>query len=324
MLPPYGHARIISYAVQGDYLMKELLLSLVFILALLPLAKAQSAGAAKLEGQVVCCADCWAKADRKTTPYGTRADLEAAKECVGNGDPTLLAVANNEGDFTFYQLELGKYKRMGKNWLDYIGKRIEVTGTTGKKKDTPYIKVDSLSVLAEPIAATEKEANVIGTQAELALKDLFGIEQRLSAYRGRIVVLNFWATYCVPCKKEMPDLAAVQNQYAALGAQVIGAAADTADDKQKVMQFIKDTKLNFPVWLGASAEDMARFGLGSALPGTVIIGRDGKIVATFKGIIKLSDLKKQLDQLLAAAEKESKGQTAVANNKPSKASSVPS
>src|SRR5215212_11050003 len=101
--------------------MKKLLLAVVFIFAALTAAMAQSAGAVKLEGQVVCCADCWAKADRKTTPYGTRADLEKARECVGNGDPSLLAVANNEGGFTLYQLELGKYKRSGKNWLEYIG-----------------------------------------------------------------------------------------------------------------------------------------------------------------------------------------------------------
>lgn len=302
----------------------KLLLSLVLTLSFFSVAIAQSSGPIKLEGQVVCCEDCWAKADRKTTPYGTRADLEKARECVGNGDPSLLAVANNEGGFTLYELQLGKYKRPGKNWLEYIGKRIEVTGAAGKKKERPFFKVDTLNVLAEPIAATEPVVNAVDSEVELALKDLFGVEQRLSAFRGRIVVLNFWATYCVPCKKEMPDLAAVQNQYAALGVQVIGAAADTAEDKQKVLQFIKDAKLNFPVWLGASAEDMQRFGLSSALPGTVIIGRDGKVVITFKGIIKLADLKKHLDGLLAAAEKESTGQLAAVKEKPSKASSVPS
>ncbi|HKP84464.1 MAG TPA: TlpA disulfide reductase family protein [Blastocatellia bacterium] len=304
--------------------MKKLLLSILFILAALPLGLAQSGGAIKLEGQVVCCAECWARADRKATPYGTRADLEKARECVGNGDPTLLAVANGEGGFTLYQLETGKYKRPGKNWLEYVGKRVEVAGTAGKKKDTPYIKVDSLTVLAPAIAESEPEVNAIGAEAELVLKDLSGIEQKLSAYRGRIVVLNFWATYCVPCRKEMPDLAAIQNQYAALGVQVIGAAADTADDKQKVMQFIKGAKLNFPVWLGASAEDMAKFGLGSALPGTAIIGRDGKIASAYKGVIKLADVKKQIETLLAAAEKESKGQIAATTEKPSKRSSVPS
>jgi thiol-disulfide isomerase/thioredoxin len=305
--------------------MKRILLSLMLIVAAFSAAVAQNAnaGAVKLEGQVVCCEDCWAEADRKTTPYGTREDLDKAVQCVASGDPTLLAVANSEGGFTLYQLELGKFKRPGKNWLEYIGKRIEVTGSTGKKKDKPYIKVDTLTVLAPAIAESEPEVNVIGTEAELALKDLFGAEQRLSAYRGRIVVLNFWATYCVPCRKEMPDLAAVQNQYAALGVQVIGAAADTVEEKQKVMQFIKETKLNFPVWLGASADDMRRFGLGSALPGTVVIGRDGKIVASYRGIIKLADLKKQIDTMLAAAEKQAKGQIA-ASGKPSKSSSVPS
>lgn len=305
--------------------MKQLSMSISLVFVVLSVAMAQNvnAGAVKLEGQVVCCKDCWAKADRKTTPYGTRDDLDKAVECVGNGDPTLLAVANSEGEFIFYELQLGKYKRPGKNWLEYIGKRIEVLGATSKKKERLFVKVDSLTVLAEPIAATEPEVNVIGTEVELTLKDLSGVEQRLSAYRGRVVVLNFWATYCVPCLKEMPDLAAIQNHYAALGVQVIGAAADTADDKQKVMQFIKDSKLNFPVWLGASAENMQQFGLGSALPGTVVIGRDGKIVAKFRGIIKPADLKKQLDTLLSAVEKKSHQQVAVAG-KTSKASSVPS
>jgi hypothetical protein len=156
--------------------MKKLLLSIVFILAALPVAMAQSTGTAKLKGQVVCCVDCWAKADRKITPYGTRLDLKKAKECVGNGAPTLLTVANDKGNFTFYQLELGKYNRPGKNWLDYRRKRIEVTGATGKKKDTSYIKGDTLPGLVEPTAATEKEVNIIGMEAELALNDLFGVE----------------------------------------------------------------------------------------------------------------------------------------------------
>lgn len=307
--------------------MKQLLTAAILLLLIsVSAANAQGSrpGPVKLEGQVVCCRDCWAKADRKTTPYGTRDDLDKAVECVGNDDPTLLAVANSQGEVTFYELQLGKYKRPGKNWLEYIGKLISVQGVTGKKKDSLFIKVDSLTVLGEPIAVTQPEVNVIGTEVDLTLKDLSGIEQQLSAYRGRVVVLNFWATYCVPCLKEMPDLAAIQNHYAALGVQVIGAAADTAADKQKVLQFIKSSKVNFPVWLGASAEDMQRFGLGSALPGTVVIGRDGKIAAKFRGIIKPAELKKQLDSLLAAAEKESNQQVAATTTKPNKSSSVPS
>lgn len=306
--------------------MKRLFISMMILLAAAAGATAQDAagGAVTLEGQVVCCEDCWARADRKTTPYGTAADLEKAKECVANGDPTLLAVTDKEGATIFYQLEAGKFKRPGKNWLEYVGKHVEVTGPARSKKDARLVKVDALKILPSPSVAAEPEINVVGLEAELTLKDLSGVEQRLSGHRGRIVVLNFWATYCVPCRKEMPDLAAIQNEYAALGVQVIGASADPFEDRAKVMRFVKETKLNFPVWLGASASDMQKFGLGSALPGTVIIGRDGKIVSTLRGIIKQADLKKRLETLLAATEAQAKGQLASANAKSGKAASVPS
>jgi thiol-disulfide isomerase/thioredoxin len=306
--------------------MKRSAFILILLLAGVVATPAQTtpAGAATLQGHVVCCADCWAEADRKTVPYGTEEDIEKAAQCIANGDPTLLAVENKEGGWTLYQLEQGKFKRPGKNWLDFVGKQVEVSGSTRTKKDQHFIKVDSLTVLKDrPASDATPAATVVGTEVELTLKDLFGAEQRLSAFKGRIVVLNFWATYCVPCRKEMPDLARVQNEYAALGIQVIGAAADPLTDQAKVRQFIKDTKVNFPVWLGASADDMRRFGLGSALPGTVIIGRDGKVVAQIKGIVKEADLKKHLDTLVARDESRAKGQIAK-EGKASKSSSVPS
>jgi len=307
--------------------MKRIFLALILIFALSPLALAQDKNASvKLEGQIVCCEDCWAKADRKTTAYGTLADIEAAKQCIANGDPSLLAVMDDKGSTTMYQLAQGKYKREGKDWHSYIGKRVAVTGATGKKKDKNFIKVDELMILAPAVAEQEQasSANIIGAEVPLVLKDLFGVEQNLNSYRGRIVVLNFWATYCLPCRKEMPDLAAIQNDYAALGVQVIGAASDTIEDRAKVLQFIKETKLNFPVWIGASAADMLRFGLGSALPGTVILGRDGKVVAQYRGVINQAELKKRLDVLLAAATAQAKEQIAAAKGKSKDVSSVPS
>lgn len=303
------------------------LLTIVLSLSFLFLTAAQVAAqsATTLEGQIVCCADCWMEADRKTVPYGTAEDLAKAAQCVANGDPTLLAVADTQGGWTFYQLENGKFKRQGKNWLGYVGKHVSITGATRSKGNQRLIKVDTLAVLKTPPAGeSQPAANVIGSEVELALKDLYGVEQRLSSFRGRIVILNFWATYCAPCKKEMPDLAAIQNQYAALGVQVIGAAADTASDQPKVLQFIKETRVNFPVWLGATADDMNRFGLGTALPATVIIGRDGKIVFQIRGIVKQADLKKQIDALLAKDASAAKEKIASARTKSGKAANVPS
>lgn len=298
---------------------------LVFLFLLAPfvsLVNAQTSN--QLEGQIVCCEDCWARADRKTVPYGTPADLAKASECVGNGDPTLLAVMDKAGKTVFYQLEEGKYKKPGKNWLELVGSRVAITGATRARKDKHFVRVDELKVLATP-QQIAPGPNVVGQEAELVLKDLFGSEQKLSAYRGRIVVLNFWATWCRPCVKEMPDLAAIQNQYAALGVQVIGASADTLAEQKAVRDFVTKVKVNFPVWLGAGTEDMARFSLGPALPGTAIIGRDGKIVAVYQGVIKEADLKKQLDTLIAQAQREAKEQIAQARRaqKPD-TSSVPS
>ena len=307
--------------------MKNYLFLLILSLVMLASAPGQNArgAAVRLEGQIVCCEDCWAKADRKTVAYGTLADIEAAKVCIANGDPSLLAVLDAKGETTMYQLAPGKYKREGKDWHSYVGKRVAVTGVVSKKGDEQAIRVDELTVLAPAVAEQElaSATKIVGAEVPLALKDLFGAEQGLSSYRGRIVILNFWATYCVPCRTEMPDLAAIQNEYAALGVQVIGAAADTAEDRDKILKFVKETKVNFPVWVGATAADMLRFGLGSALPGTVIIGRDGKVVAQLRGVVNQKDLRKHLQTMIAADTKQAKGQIAAAAKKPP-SSSVPS
>lgn len=284
-------------------------------------------GAVRLEGQVVCCADCWAEADRAKVEYGTAEDLLKAQSCVAGGDPTLIAVREGER-YTLYQLEQGKFRLPGKNWLEFVGKRIAVTGAVSKKKQANIVRVDALDVLA-PSLAEKEAANVVGQEIGLTLKDPFGTEQSLSALKGRIVVLNFWATYCVPCRTEMPDLAAIQNEYAALGVQVVGASADEAGERAKVLQFIKETKINFPVWMGATTADMTRFGLGAALPGTIIIDRDGRIARVISGVVNAADLRKQIDGMLAASEATAskaakREQTASAKARTNEASSVPS
>ena len=305
----------------------RLFISLIicFVFALTVVAQKS---AVTLEGQVVCCEECWAEADRTKVEFGTAEDLLKSKSCVEGGDPTLLAV--REGDrFTLYQLEQGKFRLPGKHWLEFVGKRVAVTGSVQTKKETRIFRVDELKVLA-PSLAERESAKVLGTEVDLKLKDLSGIEQNLGSMKGRIVVLNFWATYCIPCRKEMPDLAAIQNEYAALGVQVIGASTDEAADRAKVLQFIKDTKINFPIWMGASSSDMLKFGLGTALPGTVVIGKDGRIAKVISGIVNQADLKKQIDAMLSAnvatsgEATEARKDVAAKTKRPAEVSSVPS
>ncbi len=296
--------------------MKSLILTSLLVVITASSLNAQNAPA-KLEGQVVCCAECWAEADRNKVEYGTTENLLKAKSCVERGDPTLLAV--REGDaFRLYQLALGKFRLPGKNWLDFVGKRILVEGKVETKKEVSTIRVDSLQVLQTSLAEREA-AKLAGQTIDLTLKDLSGVEQSLQSLKGRVVVLNFWATYCVPCRTEMPDLAAVQNEFAALGVQVIGVSTDDVADRAKVLQFVRETKVNFPIWIGGSAEHMVRFGLGTALPGTVVIDRAGKIAKIISGVVNQAMLRKEIESLLSVASA-----TPTANVKKAEVSSVPS
>jgi thiol-disulfide isomerase/thioredoxin len=274
--------------------MKLLLTFVISVFALT--ANAQST---RLEGQVVCCAECWAQADRNKVEYGTAQDLLKATSCVEGGDPTLLAV-REAGKFKLYQLATGKFRLPGKNWLEFVGKRIAVQGMVQSRKETDIVRVDSLEVLEQSLAQREA-AKLVGQQIDLSLSDLSGVDQNLSALKGRIVVLNFWATYCIPCRKEMPDLAAIQNEFAALGVQVVGVNTDELKDRSEVLQFVRETKINFPIWIGGSTEHMVRFGLGAALPGTVVIGRDGRVVKIISGVVDQVVLRKEIEALLAVA-----------------------
>ena len=286
------------------------------------LSSSVNAQTSRLEGQVVCCAECWAEADRSKVEFGTAEDLLKAKSCVEGGDPTLLAV--QEGDeFKLYHLTTGKFRLPGKNWLDFVGKRIAVEGVVQTKKDTRTIRVDSLQVLA-PSLAERQATKLAGRTVDLALKDLSGVEQSLQNLRGRIVVLNFWATYCIPCRKEMPDLAAVQNEFAPLGVQVIGVSTDDIDDRKKVLEFIKETKVNFPIWIGGSTEHMMKFGLGTALPGTVVIDREGKIAKIISGVVNPAALRKEIESLLAATKAQALNETGAVKERAPAVSSVPS
>ncbi|HWS54250.1 MAG TPA: TlpA disulfide reductase family protein [Pyrinomonadaceae bacterium] len=305
--------------------MKLFIAALTLQFAFVAAATAQG-GAVRLEGQVVCCEECWAEADRTRVAFGTAEDLLKARSCVEGGDPTLLAVREGER-FTLYRLEAGKFRLPGKNWLEFVGRRVAVSGAVRKKGEALSVRVDALEVLA-PSLAEQEAARVVGTEVELAAADLSGVGQRLSALRGRVVVLNFWATYCGPCRAEMPDLAAVQNDYAALGVQVVGASVDAPEDRAKVLQFVKELKLNFPIWTGVGLEDMTRFGVGGALPATVVVGRDGRVVKIISGVVRPKELRQQLDTMLVAAEaeggRETGGRAAPAKTSPREASSVPS
>src|SRR5713226_855856 len=132
---------------------------------------------------------------------------------------------------------------------------------------------------------------------DFSLETLDGPTMRLSDLRGKAVLLNFWATWCGPCKIETPWLVELQNQYGSQGLQVIGVAMDDSG-KEDIAKFAKDMGVNYPVLLGKEAVGDAYGGV-PALPESFFIGRDGKIVDKIiglKGRAEIEDsIKKALD-----------------------------
>ena len=136
----------------------------------------------------------------------------------------------------------------------------------------------------------------------VSLRDLTDNPQTLQQYRGRVVVLNFWATWCVPCREEMPLLVDIQNRYSSRGVVVVGASADDETTRDQIKPFIDKLRINFPIWTGATTAQMERLGLGTALPATAIIDQQGQIAFHIIGVLERKDLKRRLDYLLAGSQ----------------------
>jgi len=134
--------------------------------------------------------------------------------------------------------------------------------------------------------------------AGLALPDAGGKEQRLDQWRGKVLVVNFWATWCAPCREEMPEFIKAQQQHGARGLQFVGIAVDQAD---KVDQFAKEIGLNYPTLIGGFGAMELSKSLGNnlmALPFTVVVDRKGDVVHTQLGELKPAKLQSIITQLL--------------------------
>ena len=130
------------------------------------------------------------------------------------------------------------------------------------------------------------------------LQSLEGKSVKLSDFRGKAVLLNFWATYCGPCKIEMPWFVQMQNEYGPQGLQIIGIAMDDASTED-IAKFAKDLGVNYPILLGKESVGQSYGGVG-VLPTTFFIDRNGKVTAREFGLqsrsVFVDNIKKALGQ----------------------------
>ena len=130
----------------------------------------------------------------------------------------------------------------------------------------------------------------------LELRDLKGRRHRLSDYRGKVVLLNFWATWCPPCRAEMPDLVKLQRRYGARGLRIIGITYPP-ETARAVRRFAARLSVNYPVALGTK-EMMTLFTPGETLPLTVVIDRDGNVRELIEGILLPEEFEQKIEPLL--------------------------
>ena len=154
------------------------------------------------------------------------------------------------------------------------------------------VKILFVALLGLALSAVAGE-----TAPNLDLHDLKGAAHKLEEYRGKPLVLNFWATWCVPCAAEMPLLNEMQTRYKG---RVLFIAASVDDDEMKpaVESFVRKHKDEaLTVMMGATLENLHDFGLDQVMPGTVFIDADGNIVDRLSGALKRTTLEARLKKL---------------------------
>ncbi len=135
------------------------------------------------------------------------------------------------------------------------------------------------------------------TQApDFRLYNLKGKIDKLSNYKGKIVVLNFFATWCPPCKMEIPGFVKFYKNYKKEGVVILGICLD-ANDKSKVKSFIKQYQINYPVLIGTRDVVMDYGGI-HVIPTTFIINGEGYIVDRIIGYLNDEDLKSKINKLI--------------------------
>ena len=128
------------------------------------------------------------------------------------------------------------------------------------------------------------------------LKDINGRTVRLREYQGKVVMINFWATWCPPCRAEMPDLVRLQREYGKKGLQVIGITYPP-EKLDRVRRFARSLKVNYPIILGTS-QLKDRFSSDENLPLTIVIDRNGKVSDIIVGILLHEEFDEKIKPLL--------------------------
>ena len=142
-----------------------------------------------------------------------------------------------------------------------------------------------------------RPGSIHSAAANFSLQDINAHPLELANYRGKVVLLNFWATWCTPCRAEIPNFVQWQDSYGPQGLQIIGISMD--DGPQPVREFYQQFKMNYPVAVGTDKLAQS-FGGVLGLPVSFLIDRDGKIAAKYVGVVEIPTVEQAIKSQLQA------------------------
>ena len=188
---------------------------------------------------------------------------------------------------------------MNRNIIFVLCVVVAITGLLllGKRASKPGANAGGQNVIT-PNGASPAKGSLAPDFALKSLPD--GKTLQLSSLKGKAVLVNFWATWCEPCKEEMPWLIALQTKYGPQGFQIVGIADEETDEKT-IAEFAHSKGVNYPVVLGTT-KTIDSYGVADGLPTSFFIDRSGKVVAEVIGLREESILEDAVKRSLAQGQ----------------------
>ena len=156
-----------------------------------------------------------------------------------------------------------------------------------------------LSPMKSPAAGEVCGAHAKVANLNFTFKNIHGKSVTLSDYKGKVVLLDFWATWCPPCRKEIPGFVELYNTYKSRGLVVIGVSMDDTEDTPDVKSFAAQYKIDYPILLGFGRDDDLKPAFGELpLPTSFVIARDGRICGRHDGLTAKDLVEREITALL--------------------------